>query len=143
MSLVTPPLEQILTTRLPPHWQVRQVVVLDWSDGPREGFCELVEPPCCFAFKIFAEPLHELDEQALFTLRQLERDAVQHLLVALNELGPPRSPVWVPMWKFRDRTAQVRAEEYINRLYTTARQTPLVISTSDMVHFSSCWVRTS
>jgi hypothetical protein len=37
------------------QWTVRQVVVLDWYDGPREGVCSLASPGGEFFFELLAE----------------------------------------------------------------------------------------
>ena len=94
-------LETSLSSLPPEQWQVSQVIVLDWSDGPRRGLCALAQPQCCFTFEVLAE--HTSDDEAddrLFCLKEAPLDTVDQALSILGVLSQPTNPVWVPIWVF-------------------------------------------
>jgi hypothetical protein len=133
-------LETILTTTPVAQWRVHQVIVFDWSDGPREGFCELEHPHLCFHFKLLAEPCASSEHgDSLFRICTLPVDAVQQTLVALTPLGEPTNPVWIPRWRFPDSVVQAAAEQVIDRFISHRQPSSLIIQTTNMTHFLGCW----
>src|SRR5215470_19335884 len=94
-------LEALLSSLSPEKWEVSQVLVFDWLDGPRNGLCALSQPQCCFAFEVLGERSTEDDlDDRLFCLKEAPLDTVDQALAILSELGPPTNPIWVPLWVF-------------------------------------------
>ncbi len=117
-------------------WQVRQVVVFDWYDGPREGLCELEWPKCCVYFAVMEERPTEDDlDNRFFRLSEAPADAVEQVVAILNELGPLRRPTWIPIWKFQTEHARLVAERKLDNLLAHLKRTNLIVQTPDMIHF--------
>lgn len=134
-------LETSLSSLSSEQWKVSQVVVFDWSDGPRSGLCALVQPQCCFAFEVLGERSTEDDlDDRLFCLKEAPLDTVDQALSILSELGPPTHPIWVPLWVFNTPASRREAEQKLNALLAGLVETPLIIQTKDMLHFQGYWI---
>jgi hypothetical protein len=134
-------LAKILTSTPLSSWKVKQVLILDWYDGPREGFCEMASPPCCFHFKEFAENYvpEGLDER-LFYLREIPIEGFRDVMLLLaNELGEPKKPSWVPIWKFEHETTRVHIESVINTLIENSISSNIILQSSDLETISEVW----
>ena len=133
-------LEHALSSLPPEDWEVRQVVVLDWYDGPRRGVCALARPSCCFWFDLLAERSVEDDlDDRLFSLCGAPIDTVDRVVAILAELGSPTQPVWVPKWHFRSEALRLEAEQRLKALLADSVSTPLILQTQDMIHFQGYW----
>jgi hypothetical protein len=134
------PLEHALSVLPPEQWEVRQVIVLDWYDGPRSGVCAVTRPQCCFRFEVLAERYVDDDlDDRLFSLSDVPLDTVERMIAILAALGPPTQPVWVPNWQFRSEVLRLEAEQSLNTLLTNAVKTNLIIQSQDMIHFQAYW----
>lgn len=122
------------------QWQVRQVIVLDWYDGPREGLCELAQPASCFYFELFAERYSEdeLDDR-LFVIYEVPANAVNQIFSKLSTLDQPKSPLWIPRWQFKTETERLETESQIDSLLAQSKRTNLIIQTKDMLNIQDCW----
>ena len=124
------------------QWLVKQVVVLDWHDGPRHGLCALTNPAVEFFFDLFDEEYNPDGLNLLIVrLKELPLGSVVQFASELNKLGPGpvNRPVWIPVWKFATADARCHAEELVEALKARARKTDLLISTPDMTEFTGCW----
>lgn len=134
-------LETILLSHPVNEWQVRQVIVLDWYDGPRMGLCEMAHPQCCFQFELLAERHSEDDlDDRLFRLNEASSNIMAQMLLILTELGQPNDLVWVPIWKFSTEVSRLEAENKLENLFSNLKSTNLIVQTQDMIHFSNCWL---
>jgi hypothetical protein len=90
-------LEGALSSLPPKHWQVAQVVILDWYDGPRTGLCKMAKPQCTFHFALLDERLlpDDLDDR-VFRLSEASEDTMEQVLFILGALGPRRVPSGFP-----------------------------------------------
>ena len=135
-------LENKLLTIPATQWVVSQVVTHDWYDGPRQGCCLLAYPAVEFIFDLVDEE-HDPDglDMRIVQLKELPPGSVVSLVEALQELGlgPAVKPVWVPTWSFPTEQARQQAETRIETLEAGARSTNLLVSTTDMTHFTHCW----
>jgi hypothetical protein len=134
-------LEQLLTTIAPPLWHTRQAVILDWYDGPREGFCALDEPNCEFYFKLFAEMTSSDDlDDRLFRLYATSCPVLDDIVSSLSVLGQPFRPCWIPIWRFPDERLKSDIESRIDDIIRSSEVTDVIIRTTDMVKFSNIWL---
>jgi hypothetical protein len=137
---MTTPLETALKSLPPSQWVTRQAIAFDWYDGPREGICALARPVGEFYFELLDERMNPEDsDDRLFRLKELAAGSVEGAVRALEDLGGPSAPLWVPLWRFHDEAARRRAEQHLQELRAGARATPLVVFTRDMVQFLGCW----
>lgn len=121
-------------------WQIRQVVMLDWYDGPRRGLCEMAFPKCVFYFVLFAERHSDDDlDDRLFRLSEAPPYSVDQIMTILSELGKPKVPIWIPRWEFCDLASKQHAERQVEMLYRTFKETGIIIQTRDMEHFLGYW----
>lgn len=118
-----------------------QSVVLDWHDGPREGFIRFDQPPSCWYFRIYAEASQAdgLDER-LFLLCPAADDAVSRLLHALEPLGPPSSAQWAPIWRFPSDELRRAAEAAIEALVRDAGPPEVVVLSTDLGTVAGVWL---
>ena len=122
------------------QWMPRQVIVLDWHDGPREGIAELSAPECEFHFEILAERYDPVDvDDRLFRLSEVPRGSVRHLLTQFRILGQPVNAVWSPVWSFTNDEDRLRCDQELKHILDLQRKTDVVILTKDMEHFLGCF----
>lgn len=133
--------KDILVTTPPEQWEVEQLIVFDWYDGPLEGLCELANPACCFYFKIVAERFDpdDLDDR-LFRWNIMPPHSVKRATEILHALGEPDKPSWIPLWKFDSEDMRREIERALEELVSTCEQRGFVfVQTRDMIHFSNFW----
>jgi hypothetical protein len=133
-------LEQQLASLSPHDWQVHQVVVFDWFDGPRQGLARLSKPEGEFVFELLAErpTADDLDDR-LFRISELPAGSVDKILGVLRPLGSPSNVIWTPVWKFASDEERVLADQAIDRILSQQRETDLLIYTRDLITFRGCW----
>jgi hypothetical protein len=133
-------LETLLTAVPVEQWVTRRAIAFDWYDGPREGVCSLAVPGGEFYFQLLEERYNPdgLDDR-LYRLSELPPGSVEEIEKAIQDLGRPLNPVWVPLWKFPSEAARQRAEEVVQTVQGKARPTPLIVWSRDLEHFLGCW----
>lgn len=136
-------LHQVLLTVPPEEWRVRQAIVFEWYDGPRDGLCELESPACAFHFTIIAERWSEgrLDDR-LFRLTQIDIGSVARAISILHRAGPPTTPVWAPHGPYEDEDERRRIEDAIEEIVARGVVTEIVCRTKDMIRFTEVWLQT-
>lgn len=124
----------------PPHWQVEQVIVFDWQDGPRDGLCLLREPPACLAFTAIAErPADDDLGDCLYRATLRPAATFAEVLTALADLGTPTGAVWTPVWRFPTAAQQRACEARLAELLPAA-PADLVLRSRDMLVIQDAWV---
>jgi hypothetical protein len=137
-------LEATLAAVDPNEWEVEQIIVLGWYDGPTMGLCKLRHPECSFRFEILGQRFDADVDDRLFRLAAVPASAVDDALDALSDhVDPPRSPVWVPLWKFHTPQAQQRADQQIESILRRAVATPIIVRSRDLIHFLGLWLDVS
>ena len=129
-----------LSSLPPQHWQVDQVVILDWYDGPRTGLCKMAKPQCTFHFALLDERLlpDDLDDR-VFRLSEASEGTMEQMLSTLVALGPPQTPVWVPIWSFDSASHRLAAEQKLESVLASLVRTARIVQTPDMIHFLGFW----
>ena len=123
------------------HWTTHQVIALDWSDGPREGLCELAVPQCVFYFHTISERTVDDDlDDRLFRIWGLPSGSMEVVLSALQDLGRPSSAVWAPVWRFSSPEAQRDAEAAIRMIEDRRQPSNVVLLTRDFRRFLGWWI---
>jgi hypothetical protein len=133
-------LETLLGSLPPGQWRTKQAVCFGWYDGPLEGVCALTRPACEFYFELLDERYNPdgLDDR-LYRLSEIPSGSVETTLRAVELVGKPVNPVWVPVWRFPNVEEQTKAEEIIEQIEATRRLTTLIVHTRDMEQFLGCW----
>lgn len=136
-------LEKALLSAAPADWKVRQVIVFEWLDGPREGICEMEHPPCSFYFEILAEQkIAGAFVDRLFTVSEIRAGAVSEVLEVFRSVGPPKTPVWAPHGAYASDEEQQQVEDAVERLTRPRTPTRVLIRTRDMVKLTEVWMDT-
>jgi len=132
-------LEYLLCGTPADQWIVEQVVVLDWHDGPRHGFCALAQPHVEFIFDLVDE-LHNPDglDMRVFRLKEIPCGSVRQVVTELQPLGGPCKPIWAPVWKFPAKDIQDRVDTLIGKLESQAKASEILVTTPDMQRFLTC-----
>lgn len=124
----------------PSSWEVQQVIVFDWHDGPRSGFCWLIEPSIEFHFQLLDERPTEDDlDDRIYSISEVPRHTCQELLETLKPLGEPRSKVWCPIWQHSTPGVLKQLDAEIDAIIENASPTSFVIHSRDMISFRGCW----
>src|SRR4051812_14744264 len=82
---------------------VGRVLVLEWYDGPRDGFIDLSHPQSCWYFQLLGERVdnHDVDSR-LYLLSAVPAGVIDEI-AALTGGQPQAQQVWVvPSWDFPD-----------------------------------------
>lgn len=137
---MTKQFKDILLSQNPNSWQVKQLIIFDWQDGPCEGLCELLEPNLYFYFEMIAERFSENDlNDRLFSIREASSNSVISALTVLHELGQPHQPIWVPNWQFSSEESRLEAENALEKLIENTAEPELIIRTPNMTDFLEVW----
>lgn len=128
--------------QLPPEaLEVGQGIVLDWYDGPREGFLCLNKPLSWWYYRLYAEARREEDpDDRLYLFALAPDDVPQRLISALAELEPPKERVWVPMWHFSSKEAQQVAEQAVDALIAEIGDPVLLVRSVDLLQLQKLWL---
>jgi hypothetical protein len=140
-SSVQTNLERALLEAAPVGWRVRQIIVFEWLDGPREGICEMEHPPGSFYFEILAESAGDFADR-LFALSELRAGVVGEVIEVFRGSGPPKSPVWAPHGAYASDEEQQRIEDAVERLTSLRTPMRILIRTRDMIKFTEVWIDT-
>lgn len=124
----------------PATWQVHRMLVLDWLDGPIEGFCWLSTPSYAFFFTLLAEWMNpdDLDDR-LFLIGEVSKDAIDSIVNLLDEPVPQGYKYWAPRWEFKTVEHRQRAEARLEELISGVTLPYLVIRTPNMRQFFGVW----
>ena len=123
-------------------WVPRQIVVLDWYDGPLSGVAELLEPRSEFYFDLLAERFNPtgLDER-IYLLSELPTGSVSSVLAIVSAAEKPINVVWMPMWKFENDSEQRRADDALTAILEKRSMPSCAMYSKDgMTTFQGCWV---
>ncbi len=100
----------------------------------------MAHPECEFHFEILDErPSPEGLDDRLFRLSEIAPGSVTRIVSSLDDLGPPTTPAWTPIWDFSSEASRVAAERKIDEVVSVRRPTNLVIRTPDMKRFLGRW----
>ncbi len=121
--------------------RIERAVVLDWLDGPLEGFLRIVDTDSTWYFQLAAERTryHTVDDR-LYLLFHAPTDALERLAEVLGENEMPTGKLWVPSWSFRDANAQQRAEVVLAGLLDLVGRAQLFLRSSDLLHIEDLWL---
>jgi hypothetical protein len=134
-------LEALLGSVPPENWTVQEGIILDWHDGPVEGFCRLSNPPCVFRFELFAERFQSEDvDDRVFRLSQVQDDAIHQLLEALSEGEVPQRPMWVPRIGPDELERRRSLEKKLDELARSTKPSPIIVRTKDFHRFENYWL---
>ncbi len=108
----------------PECWEVEQLIVLDWYDGPRSGVCRMRSPRVDLLFEVADERAtpDDLDDR-LFRLALLPRTAFDNLRDATATAAVDREP----------------EQAVIERAKQEAVPTTLIVYTRDFKTLLGCW----
>ena len=125
----------------PEQWVVDQVIVFDWYDGPRRGWCALARPAIEFVFECVEEqPNPDGLDLRSFRIKELPAGSVAQALAVLRYLGPTDTPIWCPIWRFPSAESREQTESALQDIELHARATDLVVLSTDMERFIECKV---
>jgi hypothetical protein len=124
----------------PSEWQTKQLLILDWLDGPIEGICHLVNPAYIFFFTIVAEQINPegLDDR-LFLIGAVEDDAIDKIVSHLDEGWPTGATSFTPSWQFSSKDRLSKAEAQIEHILSNVKPEYLIVRTENMREFTAVW----
>ncbi len=124
----------------PTKWIVRQSIVFDWFDGPKQGICALDFPLAEFEFRCIAKKHNPNGvDHRLYTLHELPIGSVDLVLDLIGQLGTPESKVWIPVWNFGTEEEKQHVDARIDQLLDKSESSNLVIYSYDTVSILGCW----
>ncbi len=131
--------------QLPPEaLEVGQVIVLDWHDGPREGFLRLKQPLSCWYYRLYAEARREEEpDDRLYLFALAPDDTPQRLISALAELELPEKRLWVPTWRFSSEEARRVADQAVAALISEIEDPVLLVRSVDLLQLQKLWLLVS
>jgi hypothetical protein len=134
-----PPARQL--AEIPPaSIKLDRAIVIDWQDGPLEGFLRISDIDCSWYFQIIGERTKsDLSDDRIYVLFQASNDSLERLTEVLPTDGPPTGRLWVPIWRFRDSLAQNRAEEVLARVLDEVGQAEVLLRSSNLVDIQNIW----
>ncbi len=122
------------------EWDIELVTVLDWHDGPREGFCQFRKPDVAVYFEILAERFSPNDpDDQLFIWKQITNEDLSQIYSLLESQGKPNAKIWIPEWEFDSPETQQAVEKAIDDLILKHEKTDLIVRSRDMENFAEYW----
>jgi hypothetical protein len=96
-----------------------RIVVLDWYDGALSGLaiCQLCKQ--AFRFNVLASDRDE--RERIYAFWSLPVSILAPLDELIAALGPPRWPLWVPVWSFTTEQVQTHVEERLDQAFRDAQ----------------------
>lgn len=96
-----------------------RIVVLDWHDGALSGLatCQLCKQ--AFLFKVLASDHDDLER--IYAFWSLPISILPPLDELIAALGPPRWPLWVPVWSFTTEQVRTHIEERLDQAFRAAQ----------------------
>jgi hypothetical protein len=119
--------------------RVARTIILDWSDGPREGFVWLARPESGWHFTIHAERSGDEPDDNLFLFAALPDGAAETVDAALADLGPAPGPHWVPIWRFPSEERRLAAEAALDGLTAGLGRPTVVVRSSNLTSIDQVW----
>lgn len=123
------------------EWKAKQVLALDWDDGPVMGLCQLDKPECTFRFESMARGYGAKRDERLFEVSEARDSAMEDAFRVLAPLGRPVTPVWVPIWRFDNEEMQRQVQQAIDQILAASIPTPMIVLARGMADFLGFWHR--
>jgi hypothetical protein len=116
-------------------------VILDWHDGPREGFLRFEVPPSTWYFRLLAQTTDPDDvDNRVFWFAPAPDDTLPRLHSALLPLGPPPRPFWTPVWRFPDDASRDLADATVAELVGRVAPPEVLVESRDLTTFRRVWL---
>lgn len=132
--------EQHLASRLPAEIEIEQAIVLDWYDGPLEGFLTIVDLNFTWYFQIVAEKTRsEAPDDRLYLLFEAPINSVDRLTEVLAEDERATKPLWIPSWRFRDPLTRKRADALVADLKNHVTEARIILRSSNLLQTEDIW----
>lgn len=127
---------------LPPEQLVpAEGIVLDWHDGPREGFIRFELPASTWYFRLLAQTSDPDDlDNRVFWFASAPDDTMARLHDALRPLGPPSRRFWTPVWRFPDDASRDRADATVADLIRRTPPPDVLAESRDLLTFRRVWL---
>lgn len=123
----------------PDKWKVEQVIVFDWYDWPRRGFCKMAQPATCFYFEVLADAYSEEDtDDHLYQISSCDTTNFDEVIQIFTTVDQPRKPIWIPS---NNSNLSADDEREIAQIISQVKPTDIVIQSRNMLEFSRCWVK--
>ena len=111
-------------------WSPAKVIAFGYFDGPAEGVLKLDDGQV-FRFVTVEEDQHQ--ERRVCTLAALEPRQFDDLVQVLGSaLGPPKWPLWVPLWHFADKDLQRVTEQSVDAILGSAKLSGVVLCSDNL-----------
>lgn len=120
-------------------WEIEQMVIIGWYDGPTEGVCQMKYPVCSLYFTILGQRFDQRSDDRLYRVSWLPMGAVWQLIEAYRALGPHTSPIWAISRMLDDEEDRRRAEIVKDAIKQSAVDAGLIIRSVNMETFLDYW----
>lgn len=132
---------RVLVGMCPSGIVIQRVLVLDWHDGPVEGFMELETPRQAWHFRLVASRRERgVPDGRLYLLSESPIDAVGRVEEVLKDVDAPRGLTWIPTWQYGDSKVQERADAALQELMNKVEPGQVILQSADLVHFDNLWL---
>lgn len=132
-----------LATMPPERISLARAVVLDWLDGPTEGYVRMNGVDRTWYFRLAAERTRsDLPDDRLYLLCEAPPDAIDRVVEASGERPETPVPMWVPSWQFADRETERRAEAVLADLIGRTGPPRILLRSADLRRFEDVWLVT-
>ena len=108
-----------------------RVIALGYYDGPTEGVLSCGACGKNYVFRMCGWDPDD-DDVRVFELRPVGNSSLDSVLEIFAHVGPPRSPVWLPLWRFDTPELERQASDDIAALLRPIGTARLIIATSDL-----------
>jgi len=119
--------------------------VLDWYDGPREGFVELSRPVSAWYFQLMAERSDPDDaDHRLYLLSEVPGGVIDLIAGLVGGADRPAAlGTWVPAWQFSDPAGRQAADDAVEKAIREAESGSVVVRSQDLTRVDDFWLTTT
>ena len=107
-----------------------KVVCLGYYDGPTMGLALSTKPETAYRFEIAAWDSH--CENRVYALAETHLSTFDSLVQILEQIEPPRWPVWVPRWQFDSAEQENQVSKQVDKVLAEIPPSDCVIATDEL-----------
>lgn len=137
-----PPAQQLAEIS-PAAITLDRAIVIDWQDGPLEGFLRIKNIDFSWYFQVIGERTEsDFPDDRVYVLFQASNDSLERLDEVLPTEGPSPGTLRVPIWRFRDTFAQKRAEDVLSQVLAEVGRAEILLRSTSLVDIQDIWLIT-
>jgi len=107
-----------------------RIIALDWHDGLKAGLAACTASKRAYSIDFRSWDVDEV--RRVYALSSIDFEDFERVLGLMSSLGPPRWPMWFPIWRFHSPAAREATECALAKLRDELQQPAFVVLAEDL-----------